>query len=64
VAVRTGGSGHKGLSFVLLERGMKGLSTRHMKCTGVWSSGTAYVGLENVRVHKSNIIGELNKGFL
>lgn len=63
VAVRTGGEGHTGLSFVLLERGMEGLKTKHMKCSGVWPSGTAYITFENVRVHKDNIIGELNKGF-
>jgi len=42
---------------------MKGLSTRHMKCTGVWPSGTAYVQLDNVIVPKSNLIGDINKGF-
>lgn len=63
VAVRTGGPGHNGISFLLIERNMPGVSTRHMKCMGVWSSGTAYVTFEDVKVPACNLIGQENQGF-
>ncbi|KAI7903331.1 acyl-CoA dehydrogenase/oxidase [Cokeromyces recurvatus] len=63
VACRTGGLGYGGISFLLVERDSKGLLTRHMKCTGVWPSGTAYVTFEDVKVPKQNLIGKENKGF-
>ncbi|KAL9551022.1 hypothetical protein PS6_005211 [Mucor atramentarius] len=65
VAVRTGekDSGFNGISFLLIERSMPGVSTRQMNCSGVWSSGTAYITFEDVRVPKENLIGKENKGF-
>lgn len=38
VAVRTGGnnSGSNGISFLLIERSFGGITTNHMKCSGVW----------------------------
>lgn len=42
---------------------MPGVSTRQMKCSGVWPSGTAYVTFEDVKVPKENLIGEENQGF-
>mmetsp|Transcript_10785 Transcript_10785/g.15000 ORF Transcript_10785/g.15000 Transcript_10785/m.15000 type:complete len:522 (+) Transcript_10785:178-1743(+) len=63
VAVRTGGKGMGGLSLLLLEKGMPGLSCRHMKCSGVWPSGTTYVTLEDVKVPASNLIGKEGEGF-
>ncbi|WP_205585745.1 acyl-CoA dehydrogenase family protein, partial [Pseudomonas aeruginosa] len=44
VAVRTGdkNSSHKGLSMILIERSMPGVTTTKMDCTGVWPSGTTY----------------------
>ncbi|KAI8618151.1 acyl-CoA dehydrogenase/oxidase [Chytriomyces sp. MP71] len=59
VAAKTG----KGITLFLAERGMKGLSTRAIKCQGNGGSGTAFVIFDGVRVPKSNIIGELHKGF-
>merc|ERR1711920_683867 len=38
VACRTGGPGMGGISLLVAERGMPGLTTRKMKCSGVWSS--------------------------
>lgn len=35
VAVRTGGAGMGGISILLLERGMPGITTRQMNCTGM-----------------------------
>ncbi|CEG76177.1 Putative Acyl-CoA dehydrogenase [Rhizopus microsporus] len=63
VACRTGGPGVKGISFLLVEKGMPGVSTRQMQCSGVWPSGTAYVTFEDVKVPKENLIGKENKGF-
>eukprot|EP00398_MALV-I-01_sp_L67-1_P001054 gene1054-734_t len=63
VVVRTGGPGHKGLSFMLLEKGMKGITTRQMNCSGVWSSGTTYIEFRNVKVPCENLIGKENQAF-
>ena len=62
VAVRTGGKGMKGISLLLIERG-EGVTTKQMKCQGVWSSGTTYITFEDVRVPVSNLIGKENDGF-
>jgi len=63
VAVRTGGPGMTGISFLLMERTMPGIQTRPMKCSGVWASGTAYVTFEDVKVPAENLIGQENQGF-
>ena len=63
VAVRTGDAGMGGISMLLIERSMPGVTTRQMKCSGVWSSGTTYITFEDVKVPKANLIGEENKGF-
>jgi alkylation response protein AidB-like acyl-CoA dehydrogenase len=63
VAVRTGGEGMGGVSLLVIERTMPGVTTRQMKCSGVWSSGTTYITFEDVKVPKENLIGEENKGF-
>jgi len=63
VACRTGGPGMGGISLLMLEKGMPGLETRKMKCSGVWSSGTTYITLENVKVPKGNLLGKENSGF-
>jgi alkylation response protein AidB-like acyl-CoA dehydrogenase len=63
VAVRTGGEGMSGISMLLVERTMPGVTTRQMKCSGVWSSGTTYITFEDVKVPKANLIGDENKGF-
>lgn len=65
VAVRTGkqGSAHKGISMILIERGMQGVETTKMDCMGVWTSGTTYIKFQDVKVPKANIIGKLDDGF-
>jgi alkylation response protein AidB-like acyl-CoA dehydrogenase len=63
VAVRTGKPGFGGISFLLIERSMPGVTTRQMNCSGVWSSGTAYITFEDVKVPKSHVIGKVDKGF-
>ncbi|KAG9228905.1 putative acyl-CoA dehydrogenase [Amylocarpus encephaloides] len=64
-AVRTGTpeSGMNGISVLLIERSMGGVSTRKMDCQGVWSSGTTYITFEDVQVPVENLIGKENKGF-
>ena len=62
VAVRTGGKGMKGISLLLIERG-EGVTTKQMKCQGVWSSGTTYITFEDVKVPVGNLIGKENEGF-
>lgn len=52
-----------GISVLLIERDMGGVSTRRMDCQGVWSSGTTYVTFEDVKVPVENLIGKENKGF-
>jgi len=63
VAVRTGGPGMGGISLLLLEKNMPGLTTRQMKCSGVWPSGTTYITFEDVKVPVENLIGRENEGF-
>ena len=63
VAVRTGGPGARGISMLLLERGMPGIETRQMDCQGVWASGTAFVTFTDVKVPVGNLIGPEGAGF-
>merc|ERR1719171_1198116 len=63
VACRTGDKGMGGLSLLLVEKTMPGVTTRKMKCSGVWSSGTTYITFEDVKVPVTNLIGKENKGF-
>jgi alkylation response protein AidB-like acyl-CoA dehydrogenase len=65
-AVRTGGKdvpGMRGISLLLLEKGMPGLSLRKMKCMGVVTSGTTFIAMDNVKVPVSNLIGREGEGF-
>lgn len=63
VAVRTGPAGPKGLSLFLIDRNAPGVSVKRMKLQGHWISGTSMVLFNDVKVHKSRMIGEENKGF-
>ena len=62
VAVRTGGKGMGGISLLLIER-QEGVTTKQMKCQGVWSSGTTYITFEDVKVPVDHLIGKENEGF-
>jgi alkylation response protein AidB-like acyl-CoA dehydrogenase len=53
----------KEVSLLLLEKGMPGIKTRKMKCTGFLTSGTTFITLENVVVPECNLIGKENDGF-
>ena len=65
VAVRTGppGSAHKGLSMLLLDKTMPGISCSKIDCMGVWPSGTTYVEFNGVKVPKENVVGKVGEGF-
>jgi len=54
----------RGITAFLVERGMEGFSTRdlHDKL-GLRASNTGEIFLENCRVPKVNVMGEVNKGF-
>jgi len=57
-------AGARGITAFLVERGMEGFSTRdlHDKL-GLRASNTGEIFLENCRVPKENVLGEINKGF-
>jgi alkylation response protein AidB-like acyl-CoA dehydrogenase len=54
----------RGITAFLVERGMEGFSTKdlHDKL-GLRASNTGEIFLENCRVPKENVMGEVNKGF-
>lgn len=63
-AVRTGGEGAHGISFLIIESNTPGYSTGHpLKKTGWWASDTAEIFFDNCRVPVENLIGIENKGF-
>ncbi len=63
-AVRTGGSGHGGISLLVIERGTPGFTvSKKLKKTGWWASDTAELSFDGCRVPASNLIGEENGGF-
>ncbi|MDF2367038.1 acyl-CoA dehydrogenase family protein [Sneathiella sp.] len=64
VAVRTGGEGRSGISLLLIERERPGFTRTSLKKQGWWASDTAALYFDDVRVPKSNLIGEENKGFV
>ena len=64
VAVRTGGPGAGGLSFLLIEADRKGVSRTRLPKMGWWMSDTASIHFEDVRVPAENLIGQENAGFL
>jgi len=57
-------AGARGITAFLVERGMEGFSTKdlHDKL-GLRASNTGEIYLENCRVPKENVMGELNRGF-
>lgn len=61
--VRTGGEGAGGLSLLLLERSMPGISVRKMETQFDNTHNTTFIQLEDVVVPVSNLIGEEGKGF-
>lgn len=65
VAVRTGDSGHGGISMLLVERETAGFSVgRKLRKMGWWASDTAELYFEDCRVPAENLIGHENGGFM
>jgi acyl-CoA dehydrogenase len=63
-AVRTGGDGAHGISFLVIEKDTPGYSLGPpLKKTGWWASDTAEIFFDNCRVPVDHLIGEENKGF-
>ncbi len=63
VAVRTGGDGASGLSFLLIDAGSDGVTRTPLKKMGWWMSDTASIHFDDVKVPAENLIGQENAGF-
>ncbi len=63
VAVRTGGDGAAGLSFLLIESNRPGITRTRLKKMGWWMSDTASIHFDDVEVPAENLIGQENAGF-
>ena len=63
VAVRTGGSGARGVSLLLIDKGTPGFSATRLPKQGWWASDTASLYFDNVKVPAANLIGEAGEGF-
>jgi len=63
-AVRTGGSGHGGVSLLVIERGTPGFTvSKKLRKTGWWASDTAELHFDGCRVPVANRIGPEHGGF-
>jgi alkylation response protein AidB-like acyl-CoA dehydrogenase len=63
-AVRTSADRHRGLTLVILERGMPGFERgRNLDKIGLHSQDTAELSFSDVRVPAENILGEVGEGF-
>ena len=58
-------AGAKGTSLLLVERGMPGFEKgRRLKKAGMKAQDTSELFFDNVKVPKSNLLGDLNRGFI
>jgi alkylation response protein AidB-like acyl-CoA dehydrogenase len=63
-AVRTGEDRHKGISLLIIERGMPGFERgRNLEKLGLHSQDTAELSFVDVRVPVANLLGEEGEGF-
>jgi acyl-CoA dehydrogenase len=61
-AVRTGGPGHDGISFLVIERG-DGVTASALSKLGWRASDTAELAFDEVFVPREHLLGELDRGF-
>ncbi|WP_243056770.1 acyl-CoA dehydrogenase family protein [Nocardioides sp. SR21] len=58
-------AGHKGISLLVVERGMKGFERgRNLEKVGMKAQDTAELFFDNVEVPKENLLGEEGSGFI
>ncbi len=63
-AVRTGGQGYSGISFLIIESDTPGYAvSEKMEKMGWWASDTAQIFFDECRVPAENLIGEEGQGF-
>lgn len=62
-AARTGPPGAKGLTVFILDMKMPGIQGKKMYNSGVSSSGSTFIDLQDVVVPVENILGKENQGF-
>ena len=63
-AVRTGESGARGISLLVIESDSPGYAvSENLKKTGWWASDTAEIYFDNCMVPAENLIGDENRGF-
>lgn len=62
-AVRTGGPGAGGLSFLLIEAESPGVTRAKLDKMGWWMSDTAIIRFSDVRAPAENLVGSENSGF-
>lgn len=64
-AVRTGPHPYRGLSLLVIERGMSGFTLgRNLEKVGIHAQDTSELFFDNVRVPVSNLLGEQDHGFV
>lgn len=56
-------AGAAGVSLLVIEQSMEGVSARKLKKLGWHSSDTAELSFDNVKVPKANLVGEEGRGF-
>eukprot|EP01090_Pellita_catalonica_P007709 TRINITY_DN18300_c0_g1_i1.p1 TRINITY_DN18300_c0_g1~~TRINITY_DN18300_c0_g1_i1.p1 ORF type:complete len:387 (-),score=69.12 TRINITY_DN18300_c0_g1_i1:17-1177(-) len=64
VAVRTGGPGMGGLSFLLMEKTMPGITIRKLETQFDNSHNTTFITFDDVKVPTNYLIGPENMGFM
>jgi len=62
-AVRTGESGAKGISMVIIDRDTPGVSATKLEKLGWHASDTGEIAFDDVKVPVTNLLGEENRGF-
>ncbi|KAF3002727.1 hypothetical protein E8E14_002989 [Neopestalotiopsis sp. 37M] len=62
-AVRTGGSGSKGVSALIIPLKAKGVTLRKLDNSGVHASGSTFIEFDDVEVPVENLLGNESEGF-